>query len=209
MLNTGTCPYGQRCTFAHSDEELEGWLKLQAAGEAAVASPLVNGNYINPSSASATAAMHMYGMGVAGGAGGGGVGAVGGVLAAGMVTEYRCDVCNLNCTSKRQLDDHLSGSKHKQMLAAKALQAYNNPGPTPGPAHQHHLPVHGQGGGMMGRGGGIGGVRVRRRPTLSFPINGYKMCMHVQSGRRCVYGDYCTFAHSQVHLTCSIVALAR
>ena len=170
MLNTGTCPYGQRCTFAHSDEELEGWLKLQA-GPAVTSLP--NGNYVHPSSA--TAVMHMYAMG-----------------AAGMVTEYRCDICNLNCTSKRQLDDHLSGSKHKQMLAAKALQAYNNPAPT----HQHHQPAHGQGG-MVGRGGG--GGRIRRRPTLSFPINGYKMCMHIQSGRRCVYGDYCTFAHSQVH----------
>ena len=192
MLNTGTCPYGQRCTFAHSDEELEGWLKLQAAGETSTSSNLMNGgNYVHPSSA----AMHMYGMG-AGGGGGGGVPVPGGPVGPGMVTEYRCDVCNLNCTSKRQLDDHLSGSKHKQLLAAKALQAYNNP-PGPTPSHQHHhQPVHVQGG-MVGRGGG-GGVRIRRRPTLSFPINGYKMCMHFQSGRRCVYGDYCTFAHSQV-----------
>ena len=162
MLNTGTCPYGQRCTFAHSDEELEGWLKVQAGPPPVIP----NGNYIHPSAA--VAAMHMYAMGAA----------------AGMITEYRCDVCDLNCTSKRQLDDHLSGSKHKQMLAAKALHAYNNPTP----AQQ-----------SMGR--GMGG-RIRRRPTLSFPINGYKMCMHVQSGRRCVYGDYCTFAHSQVHCMC-------
>ena len=185
MLNTGTCPYGQRCTFAHSDEELEGWLKLQAG--AAVTTSLPNGNYIHPSSAQ-TATMLMYAMG-AGSAGG-----------PGMVTEYRCDVCNLNCTSKRQLDDHLSGSKHKQMLAAKALHAYNNP--APGPAHQqyHHQSGHGQGGVVGGRGGG--GGKIRRRPTLSFPINGYKMCMHIQSGRRCVYGDYCTFAHSQVYVVC-------
>ena len=168
MLNTGTCPYGQRCTFAHSDEELEGWLKLQA-GPAA----LPNGNYIHPTPV--TAAMHMYTMN-----------------AAGMVTEYRCDVCNLNCTSKRQLDDHLSGSKHKQMLATKALEADNNP------VQQQQQGGHGAVG--RGGGGGVGG-RIRRRPTLSFPINGYKMCMHVQSGRRCVYGDYCTFAHSQVSLS--------
>ena len=156
MLNTGTCPYGQRCTFAHSNEELEGWLKDQAG------MPLPNGNYVQLPGAPP---MAMYGMDP------------------GMVTEYMCDVCNLNCTSKRQLEDHMSGSKHKQMVAAKALHAYNNPTPA-----QQSM------GGRMGGGGG----RVRRRPTLSFPINGYKMCMHFQSGRRCVYGDYCTFAHSQV-----------
>lgn len=159
MLNTGTCPYGQRCTFAHSDDELEGWLRDQAGPV------LPNGNYMQPN-------MHMYPAMVPGG----------------IIAEYRCDVCNLNCTSKRQLDDHLSGSKHKQMLASRALHAYNNPMP----AQQNNV---GRGG---VDGGGLGG-RIRRRPTLSFPINGYKMCMHVESGRRCVYGDYCTFAHSQVH----------
>ena len=43
-------------------------------------------------------------------------------------------------------------------------------------------------------------VSVRRRPTLSFPINGYKLCLHTQAGRRCIYGDYCTFAHSELEL---------
>lgn len=169
MLNTGNCPYGQRCTFAHSDEELEGWLKDQAGV------PIPNGNYLQPGMHNV---VYTPAPGMVPGTGMG---------PAGMVTEYRCDVCNLNCTSKRQLDDHLSGSKHKQMLASKALHAYNNPTPA------EHGMVRGGGGG-----GGAIVARVRRRPTLSFPINGYKMCMHVQSGRRCVYGDFCTFAHSQV-----------
>ena len=93
--------------------------------------------------------------------------------------EFRCDVCNLLCTSKKQLDDHISGSRHKQQVAAHALHAYNNPTPAQ----------------SMGR-----IASVRRRPLLSFPINGYKLCLHIQAGRRCIYGDYCTFAHSQVEL---------
>ena len=163
MLNTGTCPYGQRCTFAHSNEELEGWLKHQAG------TSLSNGNHVHPPSTPAVAAMHMYA-----------------TTGTGMVTEYRCDVCDLNCTSKRQLDDHLSGSKHKQMLAAQTLHVYSNAVPN---HPQPHM-------GVVGR--VRGGARIRRRPTLSFPINGYKMCMHIQSSRRCVYGEFCTFAHSQV-----------
>ena len=90
----------------------------------------------------------------------------------------------------RQLDDHLSGSKHKQMLVTKA------PRPTPADSHNHHHLAQGQGG-VVGRGGG----RIRRRPTLPFPINRYNMCMHIQFGRRCIYGDYCTLAHSQVSLS--------
>ena len=94
--------------------------------------------------------------------------------------EFRCDICNLNCTSRKQLDDHISGTKHKQQVAAKALHDYQNPTPAQ----------------SMGRRGG----NLRRRPLLSFPINGYKLCLHTQAGRRCIYGEYCTFAHSQIEL---------
>lgn len=95
------------------------------------------------------------------------------------VPEYRCDVCNLVCTGKKQLDDHISGARHKQQIATRALHAYNNPTPAQ----------------PIGR-----NVSVRRRPLLSFPINGYKLCLHISAGRRCIYGDYCTFAHSQMEL---------
>ena len=94
--------------------------------------------------------------------------------------EFRCDICNLNCTSRKQLDDHISGTKHKQQVASRALHDYHNPTPAQ----------------SMGR----RGRNMRRRPLLSFPINGYKLCLHTQAGRRCIYGDYCTFAHSQIEL---------
>lgn len=93
--------------------------------------------------------------------------------------EFRCDICNLNCTSRKQLDDHISGTKHKQQVASRALHDYHNPTPAQ----------------SMGR-----RRNMRRRPLLSFPINGYKLCLHTQAGRRCIYGDYCTFAHSQFEL---------
>ena len=95
------------------------------------------------------------------------------------VPEYRCDVCNLVCTGKKQLDDHISGARHKQQIATRAFHAYKSPTPAQ----------------PIGR-----NVFVRRRPLLSFPVNGYKLCLHISAGRHCIYGDYCTFAHSQMEL---------
>jgi len=89
--------------------------------------------------------------------------------------EFQCDVCNLHCTSKEQLDDHISESKHKQQIEAEPYD------PTPAQS--------------MGR-----VDSVHRRPLLSFPLSGYKLCPHIQVGRPCIYGDYCTCAHSQGEL---------
>ena len=91
--------------------------------------------------------------------------------------DFKCDACGLTCTSAKQLEDHLAGTRHRQMVS-KPVQAYQYP-PPPRPVATGHF---------------------RRRPTLSFPINGYKMCRHIQSGMRCIFGDFCTFAHTQLEL---------
>ena len=140
----GTCPYGQRCTFAHTEEEHHEWLR----------------------SAPPLAAPPPSGYVPSGGGGGGGGG--GGSL--------RCEVCSLTCTSRRQLEDHLAGAKHRDRLLQLQqgdLPSRSSPAP--------HYPV-------------------RRKPLLSFQIMGFKMCMHILAGQRCVYGEYCTFAHSSEEL---------
>jgi len=88
---------------------------------------------------------------------------------------FQCDVCSLLCTSKEQLDDHISESKHKQQVEAEPYD------PTPAQSTGRVDSIH-------------------RRPLLSFPLSGYKLCPHIQVGRPCIYGDYCTFAHSQGEL---------
>ena len=48
MLNIGTCPYGQQCTFAHSDEGLRSWLTVQAgANKVPNANAVVGGAPVN------------------------------------------------------------------------------------------------------------------------------------------------------------------
>ena len=44
-----------------------------------------------------------------------------------------------------------------------------------------------------------GGVKVRKRPPLNFN-NSYRLCMHVEKGNRCVFGNGCIFAHSLFEL---------
>ena len=64
-------------------------------------------------------------------------------------------------------------------------QQYQVGRPLPPPhSHGNHGSFHGGGGGV-----------VRKRPFIS-PANGFRMCMHVLANRMCVYGEFCTFAHS-------------
>ncbi len=83
--------------------------------------------------------------------------------------QLSCNVCGLTCTSAKQLEDHLAGSRHRQQMVNKPTGKYP-PKTPPG--------------------------NVRQRPTLTFAITEFKMCRHIDVGRRCVYGDYCTFAHT-------------
>ena len=165
----GPCPYGQRCTFAHTEEEFQEWLRCVPPSSPA---PPASGFFI-------------VGGGGGGGGGGGrrrrrrreegeGEGEGGGGGGGGSL---RCDVCSLTCTSRKQLEDHLAGGKHRdRMMQLQYPPAYHPP-PMPAPLHP-----------------------IRKRPLLSSQIMGFKMCMHVQAGRRCVYGDFCTFAHSTEEL---------
>jgi hypothetical protein len=49
------------------------------------------------------------------------------------------------------------------------------------------------------RGPDLEGVKVRKRPPLNFN-NSYRLCMHVEKGNRCVFGNACIFAHSLFEL---------
>lgn len=152
----GSCSYGQRCTFAHSEEEYHEWLRSihqTVPGQQVVQMPI--GGTVLPS-------------------------------AFVPVGSYRCDICSLTCTSRKQLEDHFAGIKHRERI----FQMQGGPLPsgsdlTPGPPvslNQNDLRT------------------VRKRPLLSFQIMGFKMCMHIQANRRCIYGDFCTFAHSNEEL---------
>lgn len=169
ISKSGNCPYGIKCTFAHNEEELQAWLKVQGTmgvvGEGVGSGS--NGGSSNGSSFSRSSSSSY-----------------------GSVGTYKCNVCLLKCNSKKQLEDHINSSRHRQQ----------------------HFPSGGGGGGGSGYGRqqmGINsnrqqarpnGGQTRPRPTLSFHITGFRLCVHVQNGRRCLYGDYCTFAHSQAEL---------
>ena len=92
---------------------------------------------------------------------------------------YRCNVCQLKCNGKKQLEEHINISGHRQGGTIPLLNRQQAPN-------------------SNFRRTSIG--QTRPRPMLSFQVAGYRLCVHVQNGRRCLYGDYCTFAHSQSEL---------
>lgn len=160
MQNVGTCSYGQRCTFAHSEEEYQEWLRSihqTAPGQQVIQIP-IGGMPVSSASAFVP------------------------------VSSYRCDICSLTCTSRKQLEDHLAGSKHRERILQFQGVPFSSVPDLP-PGHPVSLAVnqHEQ-------------ITIRKRPLLSFQIMGFKMCMHIQANRRCIYGDFCTFAHSNEEL---------
>lgn len=153
ISKSGNCPYGIKCTFAHNEEELQSWLKVQ--GVVGVAGTGSGQPRTNSSNYVST-----YSVGT-----------------------FKCNVCQLKFNSKKQLEDHINNSRHRQWgVGSSGAYSRQQTGTN---SKLHVRPSSGQ---------------TRPRPTLSFHITGFRLCVHVQSGRRCLYGDYCTFAHSQAEL---------
>ena len=141
----GNCPYGQRCVYAHSEDERNKWID-ELAG--------LKGNGCS----SAT-------------------------------TEYYCPACGIYCTGQRQFEDHLSGQRHRQIVAAQIPPAVHHNLYTP-PVHQLYS------------------VAPRLNPAMSYvrhmpdrlPANGFRLCVSIATSRGCFYGARCTFAHSEAEL---------
>ncbi len=191
LKNRNECPRGQDCSYAHSKAELWAW--NQERQKEPRPAPHINGSYqyqlckymtksgncpygIKCTFAHNDEELQCW------------------LKVQGPMDEapptYRCNVCQLRCNSKKQLEDHINSSRHRQ---------------------QHHLGVGGPLGYLKNnfRPGGFrnsNGVHPhtsgdpRPRPSQSIPRAGFRLCIHVQNGKRCVYGDYCTFAHSQLEL---------
>lgn len=161
ISKSGNCPYGVKCTFAHNEEELQSWLKVQGV----VGGGLSSGTQ-SRSSVGSSSSYSSY--------------SIGGI--------FKCNVCQLKCNSKKQLEDHINSSRHRQYYTGSGgglSSGYSRQQTGTNPSRQYTRPSSGQ---------------TRPRPTLSFHITGFRLCVHVQNGRRCLYGDYCTFAHSQSEL---------
>ena len=111
------------------------------------------------------------------------------VIHAGPQPEFYCTLCDIRCTSRRQYDDHLSGQRHRQIASLQ---------PPPLPIHHHPnynmpVPQHPPMNFMMDSG------IVRPLPNR-LPVSGFRMCVSIMNGRRCLYEDKCTFAHSRHEL---------
>ena len=108
----GLCNYGVRCTFAHSEEELQLWKRRGGSGVpfhppppgggAPYRPPFIGGGapYLQPPTGGGAAIHRLPAMG------GGGVGN----------TIFFCHVCNVKCTGQKQLDEHKKGSLHQKSI---------------------------------------------------------------------------------------------
>lgn len=203
LKNRHDCPKGQECSYAHSQAELWAW--NQERQKEPRPAPHINGayqyqlcKYISKSGNCPYGAKCTFAhneeelrswLKVQGEIGVGGAVNVSqstrtstGNHVAGM---YKCIVCQLKCNSKKQLEDHINNSRHRQYFAGTSGYNRQQAGTTTN--RQYTRPSSSSG-------------QTRPRPTLSFHITGFRLCVHVQNGRRCLYGDYCTFAHSQAEL---------
>ena len=143
VVEDGLCPYGQRCVYAHSEEEKEKWIDEVVGSKGS--------GYSN------------------------------------IPSEYYCPACSISCTGQRQYEDHLSGQRHRQIVAAQSPTVH----------HSYYAPT-------------MYNMPPRLNPALALPIirqmpdrlpaNGFRMCVSIATSRGCFYGTKCTFAHSEVEL---------
>ena len=95
------------------------------------------------------------------------------------------------CTGQRQYEDHLSGQRHRQIVAAQidSSSVHHNLDQSPfvqqmysvGPPRLNPVPF------------------IRPMPDR-IPANGFRMCVGIATPRGCFYGARCTFAHSEAEL---------
>ena len=104
----GICNFGVRCTFAHSEEELQLWKRKGGGGAPQHPPP----HHMLPPGGGATYNPPLIGGGVNirgppphPMAGGGATNAV-----------FFCHLCNVKCTGQKQLEDHKKGGLHLRAL---------------------------------------------------------------------------------------------
>ena len=160
VMADSQCPYGQRCVYAHSEEEREKWIDELA--------------------------------GVKGNSFGGG----------NQNSDFYCHACNISCTGQRQYEEHLSGQRHRQIVAAQSPVA-SIPHPVfvaPPPMHQlYHHPVAPRMQQQHQQAPLLPHPHIRQMPDR-LPANGFRMCISMSTSRGCFYGPKCTFAHSEAEL---------
>lgn len=191
------CPRGQDCSYAHSKAELWAW--NQERQKEPRPAPHINGSYQYqlckyiiksgncPYGVKCTFAHNdeelQCWLKVQSSGGGAPVKTM--PAYGGGSGVFRCIVCHLKCNSKKQLEEHINSSRHRQQGVGSGYSRGQGGSSNYSSRHPPRT---------------SNGSQTRPRPTLSFQIAGYRLCVHVQNGRRCLYGDYCTFAHSQAEL---------
>ncbi len=149
VLMDGVCPYGQRCVYAHSEEEKDRWIDDLVGSRSA--------GYINTTS------------------------------------EYYCPLCSIHCTGQRQYEEHLSGQRHRQIVATQTPPTFQQAFYAPPPVYHTH-PV------MPPRLNPPPIVPSNRAMPDRIPANGFRLCTRINTSRGCFFGMRCTFAHSETEL---------
>ena len=124
VQDRGLCNYGVRCTFAHSEEEVQLWRRAKGGGGAPYHPPPPSVGPFQPHPSMGGAPFQQPPL--MGGAPfqqphmGGGPGppaqffpSASGAMSSNM---FVCNLCNIKCTGQKQLDEHLKGSVHQKAV---------------------------------------------------------------------------------------------